>query len=455
MKFDILKPQTTSGIGRKAIQENCMFPLVGEATIHDKLFVVADGEDGDGKGYVASESFCQTVSDYFFQQTCPDEPLEDQMLDEALLQAGTKMAQRSPESKGISFAMLYMHRHGCSAIHKGDARIYHIRPKEQAILYRSADTPQPFIPSANPQEAPVKAIITHVQYGDYFVLLTKGAHQMISDTKLMSIICEPVNDSTKLIRISKELKESSDNYSVSIIHVSGVMNEAMDEHLPDNEQALMAGIATLAGAKAAAETSGDKTRKTAPKPAEKPRQTPQPQRQHTDSRPETSRPATEEQKEDEGSGVPVVLITALLIVALAIGAWFWMRGTSKKKHDEEPAVEVKKDSTKKDTINIMKNEKPKALDLMEEKKDKDKDKEKEKEKEKEREREKEKKSEPDTTVVHTPTQDAIVTEPPVREEPTTPAPAKTEEFKSEVTPIQQPAEPGTVTPKPVIPEEEQ
>ena len=451
MKFDILKPQTACGIGRKAIQEDCTFPALGDATIHDKLFVVADGEDGDGKGYVASETFCRTVSDYFFQNTCPDEPLTDELLDEALHEAGVQMAHRSPESVGTRFAMLYLHRHGCTAVHVGDARIYHIRPKDRKMLYRSADNNQVFLLSAEAQKAPVKAVITDVQYGDYFVLLTKGAHQMVSDTKLMSIVCEPVNDSTKLIRMIKELKECDDNYSVTLIHVSGVMSEAMDEHLFENERALMAGMAGVVTTGAeAARTSVDKpqpapkpTAKATPKPSTK--STPKPvshseeaprRRQPSDEVPETP---SEEREERE---FPVVLVTALVIVGLAIGAWYWMHGSSNKNETVEPAVEVKKDSTKKDTMNIMKNEKPKALDLMEEKK----------EKEKEQEKKPETKPQEEKPVV---TVEESAVETPVVEEPATPAaPTQTEELKSEVTPIQQ-ADPNNVTPKPVIPEEDQ
>ena len=99
MKFDILKPQSTSGTGRKAIQEDSVFPALGEGTIHDKLFIVADGHGGEGKGFEASECFCQAVSDYFFQNTCPDEPFTDEMLDEALQNAASAMGRRCPTVK--------------------------------------------------------------------------------------------------------------------------------------------------------------------------------------------------------------------------------------------------------------------------------------------------------------------------------------------------------------------
>ena len=173
MKFDILKPQVTCGKGKKAVQEDCIFPAVGEATIHDKLFIACDGVGGDGQGYKASECLCQTMSDVFFQETCPDEPLTDEFLDNALVKAQSAMRERCPESLGTSFVMLYLHRHGCLAAHVGSARVYHFRPKERLMLYRSADDNRVFGPAGDSPMEPVKAHITKVQYGDYLVLATK------------------------------------------------------------------------------------------------------------------------------------------------------------------------------------------------------------------------------------------------------------------------------------------
>ena len=119
------------------------------------------------------------------------------------------------------------------------------------MLYRSADDNRVFGPAGDSPMEPVKAHITKVQYGDYFVLATKGAYDALSERRLMDILCEPVNDNGKMVRIVKELSGCEDNHSVILVHVSGVMNEAMDEHLPDNEGELMAAVTVAAGAVAA------------------------------------------------------------------------------------------------------------------------------------------------------------------------------------------------------------
>ena len=43
MKFEIFKPHALFEQGKVSMQADSIFPAMGEATIHDRLFVVADG----------------------------------------------------------------------------------------------------------------------------------------------------------------------------------------------------------------------------------------------------------------------------------------------------------------------------------------------------------------------------------------------------------------------------
>ena len=486
MKFDILKPQLTCGKGRQAVQEDCIFPAVGEATIHDKLFLACDGEGGDGSGYKASSCFCQTVSDLFFQETCPDEPLTDEFLDHVLRCAQGAMSEQCPESVGTSFALLYLHRHGALAAHVGSAKVYHFRPKERLLLYRSADEDRLFAPGGEPA-VPVKARITHVQYGDYFVLATRGAQECLSEQRLMDILCEPVNDSAKMVRIVKELSRSGDNHSVVLVHVSGVMNEALDEQLPDNEQQLMAAVtidtAGAASAASAATAGGAAQAPVTDSQAEgqgggvprREKAAPQEQPARRQAYPaDDEAPRYQHDDDDEKGGFPVVLVTALVIVALGVIAWFWMRESTDRDEEEVPAVEVKKETPKKDTINIMKSEKPKALNILDENKPKEEkpakteaDLERERRERERRERELadstlyQPTGEGSTTPATVPSATGSETAPvpatqpahpaqPTTTQPTTTQPATTQPTTAQPTTTA----PGTVTPRPVIPEGE-
>ena len=466
MKFDILKPLSTSGTGRKAIQEDSVFPALGEGTIHDKLFIVADGHGGDGKGFEASECFCQTVSDYFFQNTCPDEPFTDEMLDEALQGAASAMGRRCPDSQGTSFALLYLHRHGVMAAHVGSSCIFHVRPKERAILYRSASDIRSFVGGQERRVQPTRAHIVNVQYGDYFVLLTKGAAQCISDARLQEIICEPVNDNTKLMRMIRELSECPDNYSITIVHVSGVMNEAMDEHLVEDvvSAAVASQVASSVqgkepegreGVRRPMAESSDRKKENAGTSEAVPRK-PKPQRKEQPIQPSRQSEREYRREKEDKSGFPVVLVTALLIVALGALAWWWMRRSTQHEDVETPAIEVKKDSVKKDTVNIMKGERPKAIELPEDKKNENKTEQPQKKTE-----EKPAETLPSDSGYMGPSgnyddhvtqpRTESTTQPQQPQQPQQQQPA--EEFKSEVTPISTP-DPGTVTPRPVIPEGE-
>lgn len=454
MKFDILKPLSTSGTGKKAIQEDSVFPALGEGTIHDKLFVVADGHGGDGKGFEASECFCQTVSDFFFQNTCPDEPFTDEMLDEVLLNAAGAMERRCPESEGTSFALLYLHRHGVLAAHVGSSCIYHVRPKERAILYRSAEDSRAFVPGQGQRVEPTRAHIVNVQYGDYFVLFTKGTKACISDTRLLEIICEPVNDNTKLMRMLKLLSDCPDNYSITIVHVSGVMNEAMDEHLEGS----VVNASQLASAALGEVMEGEGTpvKPVTESPIERKEdagvsrttsQKPKPQRKEQPKQSSRRYESDRQEEDSDKGGFPVVLVTALIIVALGIFAWWWMRRSTQRTDVETPAIEVKKDSAKKDTVNIMKGERPKPIDLMEEKK--------KEETKKEQPQQKQEETATETTPSESDNIDNSVAQPEAESTtpPQQPQQQPADEFKSEVTPVVTP-EPGTVTPRPVIPEDE-
>ena len=481
MKFDILKPLSASGSGQRAIQEDCVFPAVGEGTIHDKLFIVADGVGGNGKGYAASECFCGAMPDYFFRNTCPDEPFSDEMLDEALLSTCQKMEKQASGSEGTRFAMLYMHRHGCTAAHVGNARIYHIRPASRTLLYRSADNDGVFVPDVSRMTRPAIAHITNVQYGDYFVLLTKGVHGEIADKRLIEIMCEPVNDQTKLMRMIKALSNARNNYTVTIVHVSGVMNEALDEKLVDDETRLMNALAASAVAptKAVADktrvvsqktyaerkegsapasvkrTEDDMSKGAALQAGQQREDLPKPHRQDNgpvvaqdgrrgDVESRDRRPINEDYEDHEerkGRGFPIMTVTALAIVLLGVGCWFWFNSPSKDK-EEEPAQEVKTDTVKKDTINIMKGDRPKPITGLEDPKAQENKTESKPEKPKEEE------TKPDTTSVP-----VVVSTP----EPTTPVadtPSPAVEPPAATTQPQPAADPSTVTPRPVIPEDE-
>ena len=431
MKFDILKPEVFAGPGGNDTQEVFLFPAEGEATIHDKLFIVARNVGKGQEQTGAGEFFARTFADAMFQNTCADEPLTDEILREALLTARDMMEEKCPGTKGVQFAVLYMHRHGCLAAHLGDTHIYHVRPKGREMLYKSNRDDRSFSTDKQMQE-PVKACITNVQYGDYFVLMVGEGGNAVTDRELMDVICEPVNDKTKAVRL-KKMTAASPTASI-IVHVSGVMREAMDELLTDNEASLTAPI-------------------TIPKQQTTPRPQPKEERKTTPPKVEEAYEEASSEMETKKSGheFPIVTATALALVLMAVGIWFWAQKPVEEKVPEAP-VEVKK-SKEKDTINILKNTRPKPVNIDDSKAEEKKAEEKKAEEKPKPPVEKTTESEykPDTTA-----RPSIPATPAPVESSTpqnvTPAPA--------TPPANQPTTPpagndqGTVMPRPVIPDDE-
>ena len=434
MKFDILKPEAFVGPGGNDIQEVFLFPAEGEATIHDKLFIVARNVGQEQSE--AGEFFARTFADAMFQNTCADEPLTDELLKEALLAARDMMEEKCPETKGVQFAVLYMHRHGCLAAHLGDTQIYHVRPKGRRMLYKSKSDDRSFTTDKHMVE-PVKASITNVQYGDYFVLMAGEGSSAVADRELIDVICEPVNDKTKTVRLKKLTAGNASPSAAIIVHISGVMREAMDEQLTDNEATLTAPIAI--------DTQQTTTR---PQPQEERKTTP-PKKVE-----ETYEEASSEMEEKKGGHeFPIVTVTALALVLMAVGIWFWAQKPTDEKVSDTP-VEVKKNKEK-DTINILKNTRPKPV-TIEDPKAEEKKKEEEKKAEEKSKTQVEKTPEPDVKPDTTARPSIPATTAPAESsvpQNATPAPA-TPPASQQTTPPPAGNDQGTVTPRPVIPDDE-
>ncbi len=355
MKFEIFKPQTISRQGKVSIQADCVFPVAGEATIHDRLFVVADGQGVANEGKMAANTVCSALADYFFQTTCSDEPFSDEMFAGAVSAVGNAVSEQCPAGATASLAMLYFHRHGCLAAHVGHCRIYHVRPKTRELLYRSQGTEGAVVAAKGFTEALVGAHITNVQYGDRFLLLSQGAADALSDQRVTDILSQRCGDDKVIQQIGEALEACGDNHTACLIRVSGVMHEALDEHLRDNERQLMQKAAASAMATAQPRqpaSAAHKQKSSTPHVAAQPLS--QPESQYA--------PQHEAATDDEKGrgGVPIFVWAALATLAILAGTLYYF-GHQKKQPEPEPVVEeVKKDTVKKDTVNVMELERNKV-----------------------------------------------------------------------------------------------
>lgn len=346
MKFDILLPQVISEQGKQPVQQDYVWPQNGKASIHDRLFIVADGMGNDDLGAKASQTVTKAVTEYLFTNTCPDEPLTNDLLRMALVMAYERLAEACPDGVGASIALLYMHRHGCSAVHIGDCRIYQIRPSSMALVYKSTDDFKAMMAQSKNPVAPEVKLLTNVRPGDYFLVCTKSLTAHLTDAQVVSIVCGERDDARKRQLFVNRSLQVEDNHSGVLVQVSGVMIETTDHVAP----------ATATSAPVRME-QGDPAKQRRNQPAAA---NDRPAGNRTDrlaNQPKQPAPPHYDDDDDEKKGgFPIVAVSALAIVLIGCLLWWWMtRSSAPSAYDEPdvPATEQKDSVPQKDTMKIV------------------------------------------------------------------------------------------------------
>ena len=263
MKIEIYQPQAIWELGQRDNQEDSIFPAFGKATDDDRLFILCDGMGGHEHGEVASQTVCKAMSDTILslsKQSCTAADLLD-----ALQTAYRHLAcldHRHRRKMGTTLCLLYFHQGGLTAAHIGDSRIYHIRPKENRILYQSRDhslvydlyqageisyeemrtSPQKNIitraiqPGEESRVRPAIVHIADIQPGDYFYICSDGMLEQMSNDELCRLLSADGSDEKKRMQLIAATSDNKDNHSACLIHIKEVMREAGDNMLLDDEQ---------------------------------------------------------------------------------------------------------------------------------------------------------------------------------------------------------------------------
>lgn len=273
MKISILQPQAIHELGSRPNQEDYIYPCMGRATIEDRLFMVCDGMGGHEKGEVASRLVGETISAYFArsEESVIDDTLLGHAIDEAFDQLNSVSTDDSLRRMGTTLALVCFHRGGCTMAHIGDSRIYHIRPSERRIIYKSRDHSLVYdllmareITIDEIRTHPKKNVITHalmpdmeerptasiahtadIQAGDCFYLCSDGMLEKMTDDELIEVLFPERSIEEKRIALISATTDNADNHSALLIYVAEVEKEDGDSELLTDENSVKSNAVNL------------------------------------------------------------------------------------------------------------------------------------------------------------------------------------------------------------------
>lgn len=250
MKIEIFTPGTIFCQGRRENMEDYLFPVQGEASENDELFIVCDGMGGHAKGEVASKLACETFAGYLKPHL--SEEITERLLSDAFDHVQTTFDQfisGNPESKGMGTTVVFaiLNSNGVAVLHCGDSRLYHFRKSE--LIWKTTDHTlvnewlrQGLVTKNEAEHHPKSNVITRAIQGrnvhdvkpdlhfisdlrsdDYLLLCSDGIYSGVTDDQLNEILASGEADEAKLNHI-KSLCEgnSRDNYSAYLIKVRDI-----------------------------------------------------------------------------------------------------------------------------------------------------------------------------------------------------------------------------------------
>lgn len=265
MRIKIYQPLAIHELGKRANQEDSIYPIEGKVTENDRLFLLCDGMGGHEHGEVASQSICKSLSSFLLQHAVASEGLEDKLLSDALAYAYEELDKLAiagdSRQMGTTLTLLYFHSNGCTAAHIGDNRIYHLRPSSHTILYKSRDHSLVYdlyqageLTYEEMKTFPQKNVITRamiagdrnhpkpdvihisdIQPGDYFYICSDGMLEQMEDEELLDVFSANVRDEEKRQMLISETSDNKDNHSAYILHIKDVSHDEADVSLVNEE----------------------------------------------------------------------------------------------------------------------------------------------------------------------------------------------------------------------------
>ena len=264
MKFEIFTPVVIHELGQRDNQEDSVFPPLGSASDSDRLFLVCDGMGGHAKGEVASANVVDAMTTWIKQRTPDNGIVTDDIIENALQYAHQqldKLDDGAENKMGTTLTLVCLHKGGVTMGHVGDSRIYHVRPSQRKILYKSIDHSLVYelyrsgvISYDDMATSPQRNVITraimpgeenndnidlvhttNVKPGDYFYLCSDGMLEEMTDDQLLNVLCAEASDVMKAGSLVSMTADNKDNHTAVLIKVKSVLAEDGDAKLLNDE----------------------------------------------------------------------------------------------------------------------------------------------------------------------------------------------------------------------------
>ena len=264
MKFEIFTPVVIHELGQRDNQEDSVFPPLGSASDSDRLFLVCDGMGGHAKGEVASANVVDAMTTWIKQRTPDNGIVTDDIIENALQYAHQqldKLDDGAENKMGTTLTLVCLHKGGVTMGHVGDSRIYHVRPSQRKILYKSIDHSLVYelyrsgvISYDDMATSPQRNVITraimpgeenndnidlvhttNVKPGDYFYLCSDGMLEEMTDNQLLNVLCAEASDVMKAGSLVSMTADNKDNHTAVLIKVKSVLAEDGDAKLLNDE----------------------------------------------------------------------------------------------------------------------------------------------------------------------------------------------------------------------------
>ena len=257
MRIGLRQPQIIFEIGQRPNQEDFVYPSHPEGD--ERLFILCDGMGGHDKGEVASRVIAEEMAHYLHPRLKEGEVLSDDLFRTAFEFACERLDQKddgndSMKKMGTTLTFLCFHKGGCLAAHVGDSRIYHIRPDERRMLYKSKDhslvmelymageisysemstskkknvITRAVMPGKENRVRADVVHITDIQPGDYFYMCSDGMMERMGDDELVDIIAQNTSDEEKRQQLMAASASNRDNHSAILLRVDNVVAEEGD-----------------------------------------------------------------------------------------------------------------------------------------------------------------------------------------------------------------------------------